>query len=119
VVWRPLPLDNFTNDPRPVSASLGRLAASLGAPRPDVLGAVFSRWEQVVGSNVAAHARPLSLRDGLLVISVDHPAWATELSYLRADLLRRLEEAAGPGQVLHIDVRVAGPSRSRRARSSP
>jgi predicted nucleic acid-binding Zn ribbon protein len=95
---------------------LGRLAASLGAPRPTVLGAVFSRWEQVVGPDVAAHARPLSLRDGVLVIGVDHPAWATQLSYLRGDLARRVEEAAGAGEVVDIQVRVTGPGGSRGAR---
>jgi predicted nucleic acid-binding Zn ribbon protein len=102
-----------------VSASLGRLTASLGAPQPSVLQAVFSRWEQAVGADVAAHAKPTSLRDGLLVVTVDHPAWATQLGYLRGDLLRRLEEEAGPGEVREVEVRVAGPGHSRRTRSSP
>ena len=99
-----------------MAASLGRLAASLGAPRPQVLGAVFSRWEQVVGPDVATHARPVSLRNGLLVVAVDSPAWATQLGYLRGDLLQRLEEAAGAGEVHEVEVRVAGPSRARRSR---
>ena len=116
MAWRSLPVDPLSVEPKPVSASLGRLAASLGAPRPEVLGAVFSRWEQAVGPDVAAHARPVSLRDGVLIVAVENPAWATQLGYLRADLLRRLAEAAGPGEVREVEVRVAGPSRTRRSR---
>jgi predicted nucleic acid-binding Zn ribbon protein len=119
MVWRPTPGDALAREPRPVSASLGRIAASLGAPRPDVLHAVFSRWSEVVGGDVAAHARPVSLRDGLLVVMVDHPAWATQLGYLRGDLLRRLEEATGPGEVREVEVKVAGAPGARRTRSAP
>jgi predicted nucleic acid-binding Zn ribbon protein len=103
--WRPLPSED-DDDPRPVGASLERLAAKLGAPKVAALGVVFSRWNDVVGESVAAHTRPLSLRDGRLVIGVDEPGWATQLNYLTADLLRRLEELIGPGVVTAVDVRV-------------
>jgi predicted nucleic acid-binding Zn ribbon protein len=116
MVWHPLRTPRADSEPRPVAASLGRLASSLGTPQPDVLAAVFAGWEQVVGSSVAAHARPVTLRDGLLVVAVDQPAWATQINYLRADLLLRLSEAAGPGVVREVEVRVDNPGRSRRVR---
>jgi predicted nucleic acid-binding Zn ribbon protein len=103
--WRPLPSED-DDDPRPVGASLDRLAARLGAPKVAALGVVFSHWDEVVGESVAAHARPLSLKDGRLVVGVDEPGWATQLNYLTADLLRRLEELAGPGAVTAVEVRV-------------
>jgi predicted nucleic acid-binding Zn ribbon protein len=90
-----------------VAASLGPLAASLGAPAPDVLGRLFAGWEQVVGPDVAAHARPVSLRDGVLLLSVDHPAWATQLGYLRSDLLARIGAAIGSETVTELRIRVA------------
>lgn len=114
--WRPLGRDADRAEPRPLSASLGRLAASLGAPAPSILSAVFARWEAIVGPDVAAHARPLTLRDGVLVIVVDQPAWATELNHLKADLLRRIGEAAGAAEVTEVRVRVAGPPSRRIAR---
>ena len=106
VPWRPLVREPANNDPRPVSDSLGPLAASLGAPAPRVLSTVFSHWEGIVGVDVAAHARPLSLRDGTLVVGVDQPAWATQLNYLKADVLRLVEEATGSGSVTEVVVRV-------------
>jgi predicted nucleic acid-binding Zn ribbon protein len=93
-------------DPRPVTESLDRLTRDLGGPDAAALAALFSNWPDIVGPSVAAHARPLSLRSGTLVIGVDQPAWRTQLTYLQAELLQRIDEVAGPGSVRAIEVRV-------------
>ncbi|MGH9077023.1 MAG: DciA family protein [Acidimicrobiales bacterium] len=124
MVWRPLPeagdgdaggSGDVGRGPRPLEASLRRLAAGLGAPAPGVLSAVFAQWDEVVGPEVAAHARPVRLRAGVLVVEVDQPAWATQLNYLKGDLARRIEVCAGPGQVVEIRVRVAQPKAPERS----
>jgi len=102
--WKPLPGDR--PDPRPVGESLDRVASSLGVDRAATLAGVFASWEEMVGASVAQHTRPRSLREGTLVVTVDEPAWATQLRWLEADLLARLAEALGPGQVERIEVRV-------------
>lgn len=104
--WRPLPEDRSARDPRRVSDSLDRLAHSIGAPSSEVLSKVFSRWEELVGDQVAAHATPLSLRHGVMVVDVDQPAWATQLRYLAPELLRRLDEVIGAGEIREVSVRV-------------
>ena len=96
----------FRSAPRPVKDSLEHLARRLGAPTASALGAVFSQWDDAVGPSVAAHARPVSLADGVLVVAVDQPGWATQLRYLSADLLTRLAVVAGEGVVGRIDIRV-------------
>ena len=107
--------DQWRSTPRPVSDSLEPLARRLGAPTARSLGAVFSRWEEAVGATVAAHARPVSLADGVLVVAVDQPGWATQLRYLSGDLLGRLAEVAGEGVVGRIDIRVdSGPQKAKR-----
>ena len=40
------------------------------------------------------------------MVAVDEPAWATQLRWLEADLVTRLNEALGAGQVERIEVRV-------------
>jgi predicted nucleic acid-binding Zn ribbon protein len=70
------------------------------------LASLFDGWEDLVGAQIAAHARPLSLVRGVLSISVDEPAWATQLSYLESELLARIAEGLGEGQVTRIQVRV-------------
>jgi predicted nucleic acid-binding Zn ribbon protein len=91
-----------------VSESLDRVTKGIGAPKATVLTAVFARWEQVVGPEVAAHAEPRSLRDGVLVIAVDQPAWATQLRFLGTELLARVREATGCSDVSEIHVKVVG-----------
>ena len=105
MTWRPLP-DEADRDPRPLRDSLDAVARSMGAPPAAALGSLFSRWPELVGATLAAHCRPLSLARGTLVVAVDHSAWAAQLRWLEADVLRRLEERLGAGVVTALEVRV-------------
>ena len=92
--------------PKRLDGSLARVTTSLGMPSPTTLDGVFGRWAEVVGDAVAAHCAPRSLKDGVLVVGVDQPGWATQLRYLEADVLRRLATVVGEGVVARIEVRV-------------
>jgi predicted nucleic acid-binding Zn ribbon protein len=90
-----------------VSEALGQVSERLGGPRPDVLTAVFGRWESIVGDAMAAHVRPLRLQQEALVVSCDHPAWATQVRHLAPDILARVQDACGAGPAPErIEVRV-------------
>jgi predicted nucleic acid-binding Zn ribbon protein len=104
--WRPTPLTPMEREPQPVAASLGEVTHRLGIPDTAVLAIVFSRWEQLVGLDVASHTAPRSLRDGTLVIDVDHPAWATQLRWLSADLLARVRAETGSDALTEVRVRL-------------
>ncbi|MDQ1373660.1 MAG: hypothetical protein QOJ09_998 [Actinomycetota bacterium] len=78
----------------------------MGAPGARTLGAVFGHWDDIVGPAVAAHARPVSLRDGILRVEVDEPGWATQLRYLTPDVIRRCAEVAGAEVVVSVEVKV-------------
>jgi predicted nucleic acid-binding Zn ribbon protein len=110
--WRPLPGQSDHSEPRRIGESLDGLAKRLGAPRPAVLIGVFGRWEAAVGPGIAAHARPLTLSHGVLVIGTDQPAWATQLRFLAPDLLQRLSAIAGQGEIERIDIKVVPPKGS-------
>lgn len=99
------PYDALPENDRPVrqvGEVLGQLTTRLGMARPDATHAVFRGWAEAVGSEVAAHTRPRSLRGGVLTIVVDSSAWATELRYLESKLLVRIEGLAGPGVVMEL-----------------
>ena len=106
--WRPSSPPPSERDPKRVSESLDRIARRLGGPTASVTAAVFSRWEDLVGEDIAAHARPVSLRGGVLILSVDHPAWATQLRFMTAELIERIEAGTGSSEVTTISLRVAG-----------
>ena len=86
---------------------MGAVASHLGAGRADVVGAVFGRWDEIVGPSVAAHVRPVRVDGSTLVVSADHPAWATQIRHLAPDILGRLREVCGASHALErLDVRV-------------
>lgn len=103
MTWKPLPSQP---EPRRLGDSLDRISRSLGGPSSTVLAAVFARWEDIVGAAVAAHSWPVSLARGTITIGVDEPGWATQLTYLEADLRRRLDDVAGAGAVRRVRVSV-------------
>ena len=98
--------------PRRLGQNLDRALQDLAGgrkrgPGQPLAGArdVFARWEELVGPDVAAHAKPLRLREDRLVLVVEDPMWAAELRWLEADLCRRIVEAGGP-LLSGIEVRV-------------
>jgi predicted nucleic acid-binding Zn ribbon protein len=78
-------------------------------------GKVFARWRAIVGDDIADHVEPTSLRDGVLRVRTDSPAWATEVSYLSADIAGRVNSALG--RELVRELRVASGPRTPRATS--
>ena len=82
--------------PRPVGDSMARLLARLGAPTtPALLEVVFSRWEEVVGAQLSPHVRPLRVDARVLVVVVDHPAWATRARMESGQILARVRAWGG------------------------
>jgi predicted nucleic acid-binding Zn ribbon protein len=103
--WRPAkePGDNL---PRPLSASLERVAKRIGGPRASTLRLVFSHWVDIVGETVADHVKPLSLVDGVLRVEADQPAWATEARFLGPEIVRRCEAVTGDDAVRRVEEKV-------------
>ena len=89
-----------------MSEGLDKVASRLKAPRAQVLKAVFAAWEELVGSVMAAHSSPVRLVDGELVVTVDDPAWATEMKFFSAELISRINAVAEEEAVTSLTVRV-------------
>lgn len=95
------------DEPMTLASSLDSVMRSLRGPDRHDAGGVFGRWKQAVGETVARHVSPIRLADGVLLVEVDEPAWATQFEFMAADVRQRLAEVAGV-DVTRIDVRVAG-----------
>ncbi|MCW2685148.1 MAG: hypothetical protein JWR37_38, partial [Mycobacterium sp.] len=67
-------------------------------------GTVFGQWQTVVGEQIAAHAAPTSLRDGVLSVSAESTAWATQLRMVQAQLLAKIAAAIGDGVVNSLKI---------------
>lgn len=97
---------NKPSGPRRLKEGLDRLASGLRVPRSQVLRKVFDSWEELVGSVMAAHSSPVRLVGGELVVTVDDPAWATEMRFFSAELIGRINAAAEEEAVISLTVKV-------------
>ncbi len=106
--WAPLPTPDARGggEPVPVADALGAVVRALGAPGVDAVVLVHERWEDLVGAEVAAHARPVGIVDGRLRVVVDGPGWASHLRWVEADLLAALAALIGPDAVTSVAVSV-------------
>lgn len=52
-------------------------------------------WDEAVGTQIAARAKPVRLRGAILEIRVDHPVWMQQLQLLKPRIISRLNELLG------------------------
>ncbi len=89
-----------------MASALDRVVGRLGGPSADALTTLYGGWEGLVGDRLAAHTRPVALRDGVLVVGVEDPAWATEVRFLAPTVVERLRSGPAGLSVTSVEVRV-------------
>ncbi len=67
--------------------------------------AIATAWPEVAGAMVARHTTRLTLRAGCLAISVDSAPLRQELTYMRAEVIARVNERLGREAVKEVLVR--------------
>ncbi len=95
-------------DPQPLGRAARDLAKNRGWSPKVAEGAVFAEWPAVVGEQIAGHARPTALRDGVLSVTAESTAWATQLRMVQAQLLAKIAAAVGDGVVTAL--KITGPA---------
>ena len=95
-------------DPQPLGRLAARLVTDRGWNARLAGGQVFDRWARIVGPDVAEHATPVSLEDGVLTVQAASTAWATQLRLLQRQLLAKIAAGVGNGVVTRL--KVAGPA---------
>jgi predicted nucleic acid-binding Zn ribbon protein len=95
-------------DPQPLGRLAARLVTDRGWNGRLASGRVFDRWARIVGNDVAEHATPVTLQDGVLAVRAESTAWATQLRLLQPQLLAKITAAVGPGVVKRL--KVQGPA---------
>ncbi len=97
---------NAERGPQRLGRALDRLMGTLRAPSVDVLDSVFTKWPEIVGDDVAAHSRPVSIDGDTLVVATHDPTWASELRWLENEVVKRLAEVSGSDRICKVSVRV-------------
>jgi predicted nucleic acid-binding Zn ribbon protein len=100
----------MTRDERPpvsLHDALVELTSELRVAGPDAMSVVAATWPGLVGRELAPHVRLGALREGVLTLEVDDPAWATPLRYLESEIVATLAKRLGPEVVQRVRITVA------------
>lgn len=95
-------------DPQLFGSASRDVAKTRGWSSKVAEGAVFADWETTVGEQIAEHATPTALRDGVLSVAAESTAWATQLRMVQAQLLAKIAAQVGDGVV--TSMRITGPT---------
>ncbi|NYH80783.1 putative nucleic acid-binding Zn ribbon protein [Actinopolyspora biskrensis] len=100
--------DDEQRDPQAFGNLASRLASDRGWSDRLAGGHLFGRWTELVGEEIAAHSKPVELREGVLTLQAESTAWATQLRLLQRQIVQRISD--GLGQRLVRSIRVQGPA---------
>ena len=65
-------------------------------------GEIWLVWESAVGSRIASHTSPAAFRDGTLTVAVDSAPWMQQLSFMKKELIAKVNEQLGEEMVQEL-----------------
>lgn len=78
----------------------------LGAGRAAQADTLSDLWQKAVGENGVKHARPVDVKEGILVVHVDSSGWLHKLTMEKTEILRQIIGGLGEGSVKDIKLRI-------------
>jgi len=90
---------------KPLKQLVNKMLRSYGlGDRLDEMSLVKS-WEELVGKMIARHTDEIYFNKGTLYVKLDSSTLRQELSYVKSDLVQRLNEKAGKIMVKDIHLK--------------
>lgn len=93
----------FKRDVQPLSEILKKLLRQEGLETPLMQKRLVDAWVQVAGPSVDRYTAEKFIRNQTLYVKIQNPALRQDLSMMRSQLVRRLNEHVG-AQVI-VDIR--------------
>lgn len=94
----------FKRDVKPLSDLLRQFIRNEGLETPLLQKRVVDAWDDVTGKTVAQYTTDKFIKNQVLFVKITNPALRQDLSMMRSQLVRRLNESAG-GAIIS-DVRI-------------
>ena len=88
--------------PEKVDGLIETMFDRLGIAEKVERATVVRDWEDLVGSHIAAVARPVRVQGDTLFVEVESASWRMELSMLRPQLMRKLNAGKRRGRIERI-----------------
>jgi hypothetical protein len=68
----------------------------------------FSSWRSSAGDQLAAHTRPVDVKNGIVIVEAEHPGWVQLLQLRQESLLEAIKKAFPELGIRGIAFRLAG-----------
>ena len=95
----------MTNEPVHLRLVLDQLLKDFGTPDIKSITSIVDQWEDIVGPDLASKISAVAIKGSELIVRVDDPAWASQISWLESQLLEKIEKVVGNEKVSSIRVR--------------
>lgn len=89
----------FSKHPQQIEDIIRSIIRQNGLETPLLQRRLLNAWEEVAGASVAAYTTDKAIRNQTLWVKINSPAMRSELSMIKAELVRKLNNKVG-GQVI-------------------
>ncbi len=93
---------------QPIGKILESVVRDLGLAKKLSEQRAVIEWPDVVGRRIAEHARAMRVDEGRLFVEVDSPVWSQELTLMRREILRQLNDRIGRKTVDNVHFVLGG-----------
>ena len=92
----------------PIGKILADVVRDLGLSKKLTEQRAVIEWADIVGRKLARHARALRVDNGKLFVEVDSSVWSQELTLMKRDILRQINDRIGHRAIDNIHYVLGG-----------
>jgi len=92
-------------EPVHLRSVLEQLLKDFGIPDITTVTSIIDQWEEIVGSDLATKISAVAISGSELIVRVDDPVWASQISWLENQLLEKITRLVGEEKITSIRVR--------------
>jgi predicted nucleic acid-binding Zn ribbon protein len=92
--------------PIAISEAMEAVLRGLGGGRGPQACSVSAVWAKAAGEDGLKHAKPVDIKDGVLIVHVDSSGWLHKLTMEKIQLLSKIKEGLGDDIVKDLKLRI-------------
>jgi predicted nucleic acid-binding Zn ribbon protein len=92
--------------PVPIARALEAVIRDLGDGKARNAVLISRTWSKAAGEDSAKHAKPVDIKEGVLIIHVDSSGWLHKLTMDKIRILSQINRDLGEGSVRDIKLKI-------------
>lgn len=92
--------------PEPISSLLQGIVENISRAKKNDINTIVNEWSNITGREIFRHTKPVSLKQGNLLVNVDESAWLYQVSFMKNDIVTALNKKLGQNKIKNIRFRI-------------